>query len=147
MASSTVFDQQLARVQAGERIPADVIRELAQSPDILALGMLADALRRHLHGTRATYLRVATCPFDGSFADRSPVSAREIRITGHPPSLDVAVAAVVASGVLAAAHAALVGRATREEHSAAQAPKPRSQARPLDFCVRTHAPFRPENRR
>ena len=31
---------------------ADEIRELAATPDILSLGMLADALRRRLHGTR-----------------------------------------------------------------------------------------------
>lgn len=101
MASSTVLDQQLEKLQAGDRIPADAIRELARSPDILALGTLADVLRRRLHGTRATYLRVATCPYDGSFADASPVSAREIRITGHPPSLEVAISAVHAARAVA----------------------------------------------
>jgi hypothetical protein len=72
-----------------------------QAPDILPIGMLADAVRRRLHNTRTTFLRVATCPFDASFADASPVSAREIRITGHPPSLDVAVSAVHAARAVA----------------------------------------------
>ncbi len=99
--SSTPFDQQLERIAAGERLDADAVRELAQAPDILPLGMLADAMRRRLHGGKTTYARVATCPFDGSFADGTPVSAREIRISGHPPSLDVAVSAVHAARAVA----------------------------------------------
>ena len=51
----------MERVAAGERLSADEIRELAATPDILSLGMLADVLRRRLHGSRATFLRVAEC--------------------------------------------------------------------------------------
>ena len=101
MTSSTFFDQQLERVAAGERLDPETIRQLAQAPDILPLGMLADAVRRRLHGTQVTYLRVAPCPFDGSFADASPVPAREIRITGHPQTFDVAVSAVQAARAIA----------------------------------------------
>jgi len=101
MTVSTTFDQQLERVSAGERLSPEAIRELAQAPDILPIGMLADALRRRLRGTRATFVRVAMCPFDGSFADAAPVSAREIRITGHPSSLDVALSAVSAARAVA----------------------------------------------
>ena len=43
-----------------------------RTPDILPLGMLADALRRRLHGTRVTFLRVAACAFDQSIADAVP---------------------------------------------------------------------------
>jgi aminodeoxyfutalosine synthase len=103
--TSTVFDQQLERVAAGERLDADTIRQMAQAPDILPLGMLADALRRRLNGTRTTYLRLAMCPFDASFADASPVSAREIRISGHPPTLDVAASAVHAARAVAGGRA------------------------------------------
>jgi hypothetical protein len=71
--TSTLFDQQLDRIAAGERLAAETVRELAGAPDLLPLGMLADTLRRRLHGTRATYVRVATCPFDASFADGTPV--------------------------------------------------------------------------
>ena len=99
--SSALFDRQLERIAAGERLGADVVRELAQAPDILPLGMLADAMRRRLHDAKTTYARVATCPFDGSFADGTPVSAREVRISGHPPSLDVAVSAVQAARAVA----------------------------------------------
>jgi aminodeoxyfutalosine synthase len=99
--SSTLFDQQLERIAAGERLGSDTVRELAQAADILPLGMLADAMRRRLHDGRTTFARVATCPFDGSFADGTPVSAREVRISGHPPSLEVAVSAVHAARAVA----------------------------------------------
>jgi aminodeoxyfutalosine synthase len=51
-------------------------------------------VRRSLHGSRITYVRVALCPFDASFTDAVPLAAREIRITGVPGTLDVAVTAV-----------------------------------------------------
>jgi aminodeoxyfutalosine synthase len=94
MASSSAFDTLLDRVSAGGRLSADELAALADAPDILPLGMLADALRRRLRGTRVTYLRVASCAFDQSFADAVAPAAREVRITGAPATLDVAVTAV-----------------------------------------------------
>ena len=79
---------------AGDRLSAGEIAALSDAPDILPLGMLADALRRRLRGTQVTYLRVASCAFDQSFADAVPPAAREVRITGAPATLDVAVTAV-----------------------------------------------------
>src|SRR6187399_3360671 len=103
MTSSTLFDQHLERIEAGDCLPAESVRELAKAPDILPLGMLADAWRRRLHGPKATYVRVALCPFDGSLADAVPVAAREVRIAGHPASLDAAVSAVQAARAVAGA--------------------------------------------
>ena len=94
---TTLFDTHIDRVTAGERLTGDEIRALARTPDILPLGMLADALRRRLHGTRVTFLRVAHCAFDQSIADAVPPSARELRLTGSPESLDAAVNAVQAA--------------------------------------------------
>jgi len=94
MSTSASFDQLLDRVNAGERLTSSELSELAATPDILPLGMLADMVRRSLHGSRITYVRVALCPFDGSFTDAVPLAAREIRITGIPGTLDVAVTAV-----------------------------------------------------
>jgi CofH/MqnC C-terminal region len=99
--SSTALDQQLEQIAAGQPLPPDAVRALAQGADILPLGMLADAMCRRLHQGTTTYARVATCPFDGSFADGTPVSARELRITGHPPSFEVAVTAVRAARAVA----------------------------------------------
>ena len=94
MSTSAPFDHLLDRVNAGERLTSAELSELAATPDILALGMLADTVRRSLHGSRITYVRVALCPFDESFTDAVPLAAREIRITGVPGTLDVAVTAV-----------------------------------------------------
>lgn len=95
------FDERLDRIAAGERLAAADIRELASTPDVLVLGMLADALRRRLHGARATFLRVAVCPFDQPFTDRVLPAAREVRLTGAPESLEVALTAIATAGSVA----------------------------------------------
>jgi aminodeoxyfutalosine synthase len=92
------------RVNAGDRLTAEQLLELAATADILPLGMLADAVRRREHGPRITYVRVALCPFDKPFA-AAPPAAREIRITGAPGTLDVAVSAVEAARAVAGARA------------------------------------------
>ena len=53
-----------ARVRAGESLTQDEVTELASSPDILILGMLADEMRRRLRGTRVTFVRVASRALD-----------------------------------------------------------------------------------
>lgn len=85
----------------GQPLPADDIRQLAAAADILPLGMLADSLRRRMHDRQVTYVRVAPCAFDASFADAVPPTAREVRITGQPPTMNVAVAAVEAAKAVA----------------------------------------------
>ena len=95
--TTTLFDTHVDRVTTGERLNPDEIRELARTPDILPLGMLADVLRRRLHGSRVTFVRVAACAFDQSIADAVPPSARELRLTGSPDTLDSAVNAVQAA--------------------------------------------------
>ncbi|HXH24102.1 MAG TPA: hypothetical protein VNI78_02565 [Vicinamibacterales bacterium] len=91
---TTTYDHYLERIEAGGRLEPGEIRELAATPDVLALGMLADTLRRRLHGRRTTFLRVAVCACDTSFSDAVPPAAREVRITGAPQALAVAVGAV-----------------------------------------------------
>jgi aminodeoxyfutalosine synthase len=103
--TTTTFDQYAGRIEAGERLAPDVVRELVAAPDILPLGMLADTLRRKIHGTRATFVRVASCAFDASFADAVPPAAREVRITGAPESLEIAVSAVRTARAIAGARA------------------------------------------
>ena len=90
MNTSTTFDRYMERIEAGERVSAEEIQELATTPDILPLGMLADTARRRRHGARTTFLRVATCPLDGTFGDAVPPQAKEIRITGSPQDLSQA---------------------------------------------------------
>ena len=97
-----MFDAMLERVSAGDRLGPDELELLAGTPDILQVGMLADTLHRSLHGARVTYLRVALCPYDKSFTEAVPLAAREVRVTGTPESLDVAVTAVAAARAVAA---------------------------------------------
>ena len=95
--TTSFYDAHIERIAAGERLSPDEIRALARTPDILPLGMLADAVRKRLHGSRVTFLRVASCAFDQSIADAVPPAARELRLTGSPDSLDAAVTAVQAA--------------------------------------------------
>jgi aminodeoxyfutalosine synthase len=67
--ASTLTDQQIA--------------SLAASHDIINLGMMADDLRRNLHGARTTFVRVAAVPLEGDTTSW-PSSAGEIRIVGAP---------------------------------------------------------------
>src|SRR5688500_8286119 len=92
--TTSTFDEYLERVEAGEPLLPDEIRELARTPDVLPLGMLADAARRRLRGSTVTFLRVASCPIDHSFATAVPPSAREVRIAGSPGTLAIALTAV-----------------------------------------------------
>ena len=84
MNTSTMFDTYLERIDAGEPLSADEITELASTPDILPLGMLADTARRRRHDVRTTFLRVAVYPIDASFGEAVPPQAKEVRITGSP---------------------------------------------------------------
>jgi aminodeoxyfutalosine synthase len=101
--SASTLRPELARVaRAGARLAADEVRELARLTDILALGALADDLRRARHGTRATFVRVHA--LDLAERDRwteAPPAAREVRLVGTPASLDAAVEAVRTARALA----------------------------------------------
>jgi hypothetical protein len=101
MTTSSTFDLLMDRVGAGERLGSEDLAQLAASPDILQLGMLADTVRRRLHGAQVTYIRVALCPYDASFTDVVPLAAREVRVTGSPESSDIAVTAVEAARAVA----------------------------------------------
>ena len=81
MIAASPFDQYLDRITGGGDLEPAAVEALAASPDILPAGMLADALKRRLHGSTVTFLRVAICPFDRSFADGVPPAAREVRIS------------------------------------------------------------------
>ncbi len=84
----------MQRVSVGERLSPEEIAGLAEAPDILPLGMLADVLRRRLHDKAVTYLRVARCAFDQIMAEAVSPAAREVRLTGAPDTLPIAVSAV-----------------------------------------------------
>ncbi len=94
MSTSISRDALMERVNGGARLSADDIQDLAATPDILSIGMLADVLRRRLHHARTTFLRIAECALDAPAIEPSQVKAQEIRITGSPAQLGDAVRAV-----------------------------------------------------
>ena len=96
MSTSISLDALIGRVTAGERLSADEVRDLATTPDILSLGMLADVLRRRLHATRTTFLRVAECSIDSPTLDPALIKAQEVRLTGSPAQLSDALKAIEA---------------------------------------------------
>lgn len=101
MTTSSTFDLLMERVTAGDSLAADDLAQLTTSPDILQLGMLADTVRRRIHGAQVTYIRVAVCAFDKPLTDVVPLHAREVRLTGSPETLDVAATAVEAARAVA----------------------------------------------
>jgi hypothetical protein len=92
-----MVEQQMQRVAAGEPLAAEEIHALAATPDILPLGMLADAVRRRLNGTAVTFVRVFNVAVDEAPGDAVPAAAGEIRVTGTPATLAAAVAAAAAA--------------------------------------------------
>jgi aminodeoxyfutalosine synthase len=93
MSTATTFDVYWDRINRGERLSPEEIRELTGTPDILSLGMLADTVRRRIHGTRATFLRVFDLALEGA-EPSVPPAAREVRLTATAASADAAVAVV-----------------------------------------------------
>jgi 2-iminoacetate synthase ThiH len=95
MTTSTSFDRHAVRLAAGERLSADELAELAATPDVLPLGMLADTFARWLHHGQATFVRVAFCKAGEPAV--VPPAARELRLEQTPETLDAALAAIAAA--------------------------------------------------
>jgi hypothetical protein len=88
-------DALLERVSAGGVLSATELTSLAASPDILAVGMLADAVRRRLNGGTVTFVRVHLQDINLPVIDADiPPAAREVRLSGSPASLTDAVACI-----------------------------------------------------
>ena len=78
------LDTITARVRAGARLTAADEDVLAETRDILTLGMLADDVRRRRHGADTTFVRVTTVafPLTGGQVPEIPAAAREVRLAG-----------------------------------------------------------------
>lgn len=74
-----------AQLGEGRRLTDEDIASLAESPDIISLGMMADEARRRRHGVRTTFVRVANVPVEAGTVSVLP-TAGEIRIVGAPSS-------------------------------------------------------------
>src|SRR5512145_2010809 len=79
-------------------------QQLLETPDLIAVGVAGDEVRRRLHGGRTTFVRVFEVHVDAPPQALPPrVSAGEFRIVGRPSTLDSATAAVRATVALAGA--------------------------------------------
>jgi hypothetical protein len=67
------------------------LASLTASHDIITLGMIADDVRRARHGTRTTFVRVATVAVEPGAPIPIPAAAGEICIAGAPASRRAAV--------------------------------------------------------
>jgi len=91
------IDAMAVHIAAGAALTSVQLREIAQSRDLIGLGMLAADVRSRRHGTRGTFVRVepvdvATLSGDG--AVDVPAEAGEVRLGGSPSSVGIAVQAV-----------------------------------------------------
>jgi hypothetical protein len=77
-------------------------RQILDEPDLIAVGMAGDDVRRRMHGTRTTFVRVLEVHVDAP-PNSLPSGSHpgEIRVVGAPTSVDAAVAAVRAAVTLA----------------------------------------------
>lgn len=110
------IEELTARIASGATLSSSELRELAQSRDLIGLGMLATDVRARLHGTRGTFVRVAMIDVSAAPADLSgfgldlpavdadgrmegggTFSPGELRLLGAPPSLGAARAMVGAT--------------------------------------------------
>ncbi len=83
------LDDLTAKVEAGERLSDEDMAALGSSRDIIMLGMLASIVRRKLHGTDVTYVRVADLKTGsgGVFVERSRKTPPDSVLARRNPDL------------------------------------------------------------
>ena len=83
-------------------IDASEAARILESPDLIAIGVRADDVRRQMHGSRTTFVRVFEIHVDAPPATLpGRLSAGEFRIVGRPSSVDIAINAVRSAATLA----------------------------------------------
>jgi len=99
------LDHIAAKIHAGQALSDDEARHLAETGDIIALGVMADQVRRERHGSVVTFVRVADVPLTDAADGVAtwPAAAREVRIVGRPGTFEEARGAVRAVALAAAA--------------------------------------------
>src|SRR5688572_1156775 len=73
-------------------------QQLLETPDLIAVGVAGDDIRRRMHGTKTTFVRVFEVHVDAPPSALPPrTSAGEVRIVGTPRSTENARDAVRAA--------------------------------------------------
>jgi len=95
-----------AKIEAGERLTDEEVQALEAGRDIIALGTLADSVRRKMHGTTVTFVRVFDVKIEAGAQGSAlysegkadpvgpgdvPPAAGEVRLFATPSTLDAAV--------------------------------------------------------
>ena len=77
-------------------------QQLLETPDLIAVGVAGDDVRRQMHGTKTTFVRVFEVHVDAPVQSLPPrVHAGEFRVVGAPRDMAHAVAAVRATVAIA----------------------------------------------
>ena len=85
-----------------QRVEGVTPQQLLETPDLIAVGVAGDDVRRRIHGTKTTFVRVFEVHVDAPpRALPARTSAGEFRVVGRPGSLDAAINAVRATTGLA----------------------------------------------
>jgi aminodeoxyfutalosine synthase len=99
----STLDALAERVSRAGAIEEADARLILASHDLVAIGMMADEARRRRHGRRTTFVRVFELHCDAVPSSvPQGVTAGELRLVGHPASIEVAVSATRAAAALAA---------------------------------------------
>ena len=92
---AATMDDLASKVEAGDPLTDKDVDLLSSTRDIIALGMLAGTVRRKLHGSTVTFVRVFDLDLPAaSWPDHVPPSAGEVRLFQTPHTLDDAVRTV-----------------------------------------------------
>lgn len=95
MEAVTTLEALTGRVANGEPISAADAQTLLDTPDLIAVGSLGDDMRRRMHGTRTTFVRVFEIHVDAPPSTLpANLQAGEFRIIGRPASLAACLSAV-----------------------------------------------------
>ncbi len=90
------------RVSRGEGIAQPDAELILESHDLLTIGAMADDVRRRLHGTTTTFVRVFEVHVEAPPSSMpAGVAAGEVRIVGHASSVQSLLAAVLATCAVA----------------------------------------------
>ena len=95
MEAVTALDELNRRVAGGEPISVEDAQRLFDTRDLIAVGSLGDDVRRRMHGTRTTFVRVFEVHVDAPPSSiPGDVTAGEFRIIGCPGTLAAALTTV-----------------------------------------------------
>jgi hypothetical protein len=102
MAAVTTLERIAGRVAHGGTVGEEDASVILASHDLIAIGMMADDVRRQIHGALTTFVRVFELHVDAVPSSLpAGVAAGEFRVIGQPHTVDAACKAVASARRLA----------------------------------------------